>query len=360
MSVTAVLAIDELLGGMEAHGASDLYLVSGTPPTYRVAGALIPHCEELLSADTIRRLAEQLMTDRHRQEFREQMRTDIAYASPVGRFRANVYVERNAPAMVIRRVNTRIPSFEELRLPPVVAELALAPRGLVLVTGQAGAGKSTTIAAMISYRSRERSGHIVTIEDPIEFVHAHARSIVSQREIGTDCESFSLALRDAVRQAPDVILIGEIRDAETATAAAHFAETGHLVLTTLHATNATQALERFMHFFPPERHTGVAMQLSLTLNGVICQRLIARADGAGRVPAVEVMLSTPRARELLRKTDLPGIRSVMQSPEGVQQGMQTFDLALYHLLKDGLVDHQTAMEAADSPNDLRMRLKGFR
>jgi twitching motility protein PilU len=213
---------------------------------------------------------------------------------------------------------------------------------------------------MISYRSRERSGHIVTIEDPIEFVHAHAKSIVSQREIGTDCESFSLALRDTVRQAPDVILIGEIRDEETAIAAAHFAETGHLVLATLHATNATQALERFMHFFPSERHAGVAMQLSLTLDGVICQRLIARADGAGRVPAVEVLLSTPRARELLRKVDLPGMRSVMQSPEGVQQGMQTFDYALYHLLKGGLVDQPTAMESAESPNDLRMRLKGFR
>jgi twitching motility protein PilU len=360
MSVTAVLAMDELLQGMETHHASDLYLVSGMPPTYRVAGSLLPHSEAPLNPETIRHLAEQLMTDRHRQEFREQKRADIAYASSIGRFRVNVYVERNSPAMVIRRVNTRIPSFEELHLPAVVAELALAPRGLVLVTGQAGAGKSTTIAAMISYRSRERAGHIVTIEDPIEFVHEHAKSIVTQREIGTDCESFALALRDAVRQAPDVILIGEIRDEETATAAGHFAETGHLVLATLHATNASQALERFMHFFPANRHAGIAMQLALTLDGVICQRLVARTDTVGRVPAVEVMLSTPRVRELLRKVDLPGIRSVMQSSEGTQQGMQTFDYALFQLLKGGLVDQQTAMDAAESPNDLRMRLKGFR
>lgn len=354
------MRIDDLLGHMEARDASDLYLISGLPPMLRVAGSLEADGEPPLTDESINQLAEQMMSERHQQEFKERYRADIAYASPkLGRFRVNVYMERGAPAIVIRRVNTRIPSFEELRLPPVVAQLALASRGLVLVTGQTGSGKSTTLAAMISYRSQKRSGHIVTIEDPIEFVHPHDKSIISQREIGTDCESFSLALRDALRQAPDVILIGEIRDDESATAAVHFAETGHLVLSTLHATNASQTLERLFHFFPPERHSGIAMQLSLNLHGIISQRLLPRKDGNGRVAAVEIMLASPRVRELLRKADLPTIRSVMHSPPAIQEGMQTFDYALYQLIREELIDTDTGMGAADSPNDLRMQLKGF-
>jgi twitching motility protein PilU len=268
-------------------------------------------------------------------------------------------VQRGAPAVVIRRVKTHIPSFEELRLPRILAHLAVAPRGLVLVAGQTGSGKSTTLASMIAHRSRERAGHIVTIEDPIEFVYPDALSIVSQREVGTDCESYSLGLRDALRQAPDVILIGEIRDEESATAAVHFAETGHLVLSTLHANNASQTLERLLHFFPAMTHEGVAMQLSLNLNAIISQRLIPRVDRKGRVVAVEVMLATPRVRELLRKQDIPGVRGVMQSPAGMQEGMQTFDFAVYRLIKEGLVDVEAGLSAADSPNDVRMRLKGL-
>ncbi|MBI3976318.1 MAG: PilT/PilU family type 4a pilus ATPase [Armatimonadetes bacterium] len=352
--------IDDLLIHMEAHDASDLYLKSGVPPVLRVAGDLVPAGEAPLSDEAILRMAEEMMSERHRREFDAHRRADIAYTSQtLGRFRVNVYVQRGSPAVVIRRVRSQIPSFEELRLPPAVAELSLAPRGLVLVTGQTGSGKSTTLAAMIAHRSRERSGHIVTIEDPIEFVHADARSLVSQREIGTDCESYSLALRDALRQAPDVILIGEIRDEESAAAAVHFAETGHLVLSTLHSTNASQTLERLLHFFPPVTHAGVALQLSLNLIGLVAQRLLPRADGPGRVVAVEVMLSTPRIRELLRAADLAGIRTVMQSPAGIQEGMQTFDYAVYRLVQGGLVDQDAAMSAADSPNDLRMRLKGL-
>jgi twitching motility protein PilU len=351
--------IDELLGAMEAQEASDLYLVHGMPPMCRVPGGLSPQSDQVLSADIIDRIAESLMSERHREEFRLRNRADIAYASPAGRFRVNVYRERGAAAVVIRRVNARIPSFEDLRLPPIVGELALMSRGFVLVTGQTGAGKSTTLAAMIGYRSRERSGHVITIEDPIEFVHEHAQSIVTQREIGIDCETFSLALRDALRQAPDVILIGEIRDEETATAAVHLAETGHLVLSTLHSTNASQTLERLLHFFPPDRHASVAMQLSLNLQGIVSQRLMTKADGAGRVPAVEVMLATPRVRELLRKNDLVAIRAIMQSQTGIQEGMQTFDQALYGLVHDGLVDPETAMAASESPNDLRLRLRGL-
>ena len=352
--------IDDLLIHMEARDASDLYLKTGVPPMLRVAGELAPAGGLPLTDEVIRGLASEMMTERHRREFEEHRRADIAYASPtLGRFRVNVYVQRGSPAVVIRRVRTRIPSFDELRLPPPVARLALAPRGLVLVTGQTGSGKTTTLAAMIGYRSRQQPGHIVTIEDPIEFVHADDKSIVSQREIGTDCESYSLALRDALRQAPDVILIGEIRDEESATAAVHFAETGHLVLSTLHSNNASQTLERLLHFFPVESHPGVALQLSLNLIGIISQRLVPRADGEGRVVAAEVMLSTPRVRELLRKADLTDIRTVMQSPAGIQEGMQTFDYAIYQLIQQGLVDSETAMSAADSPNDLRLRLKGL-
>jgi twitching motility protein PilU len=354
------LRIDDLLIQMEARDASDLYVLSGAPPMLRVSGDLVPIGDKPLDDVLIGQLAKQTMGERHQREFQRHHRADIAYTTPaLGRFRVNVYVERGSPAIVVRRVKTRIPSFEELRLPEAVAQMALAPRGLVLVTGKTGAGKSTTLAAMISYRSRERSGHIVTIEDPIEFVHPHSRSIVSQREVGTDCESYAMALRDAPRQAPDVILIGEIRDEESAAVAVHFAETGHLVLSTLHSSNASQTLERLFGFFPSDRHAGIALQLSLNVAGIISQRLVSRADGDGLVAAVEIMISTPRVRELLQKIDLNGLRSVMQSPPGIREGMQTFDYALYQLVQDGLVDPETAMTAADSPNDLRLRLKGL-
>ncbi len=352
--------IDDLLIHMEARDASDLYLKVGIPPMLRVAGEVVPAGEHPLTDEVIRQLADQMMIPRHRQEFADRQRADIAYSSPtLGRFRVNVYVQRGSPAVVIRRVKSRIPSFEELRLPPVVAQLALAPRGLVLVVGQTGAGKSTTLAAMVSYRSRLRTGHIVTIEDPIEFVYPDDKSIISQREVGTDCESYSLGLRDALRQTPDVILIGEIRDEESATAAVHFAETGHLVLSTLHSNNASQTLERLFHFFPAANHASVVLQLSLNLNGIISQRLIPLRDGPGRVVAVEVMLCTPRIRELLRKADLASIRSVMQSPAGIQEGMQTFDYAIFRLIQQGLIDAETGLGAAESPNDLRLRLKGM-
>ncbi len=354
------MRIDDLLEHMEARDASDLYLKSGIPPMLRISGELVALEGQPLDDAAVGRLADQMMTDRHRADFEARSRADIAYSSPrLGRFRANAYIQRGSPAVVIRRVRTLIPSFEELRLPPVVSSLALLPRGLVLVVGQTGAGKSTTLAAMISYRSRERTGHIVTIEDPIEFVYTDERSIVSQREIGTDSESYSLALRDALRQAPDVIMIGEIRDEESATAAVHFAETGHLVLSTVHATNAGQTLERMLHFFPASAHDGVALQLSLNLSAIVSQRLIPLKDGRGRAVAAEVMLATPRVRELLRKQDLAGIRGVMSSPAGIQEGMQTFDHALFRLIKEGLIDVDTGLGAADSPSDLRMRLKGL-
>jgi twitching motility protein PilU len=355
-----MMHIDDLLINMEARDASDLYIRTGIPPMLRVDGEVVPAGEHPLDDATIYALAEQMMRPRHKEEFAQRNRADIAYHSPVlGRFRVNVYVQRGSPAVVIRRVKSRIPTFEELRLPSVLAPLAMAPRGLVLVCGQTGSGKSTTLAAMIDHRVRSRTGHVITIEDPIEFMYEDDKSIVSQREIGTDTESYSLALRDALRQAPDVILIGEIRDEESATAAVHFSETGHLVLSTLHSTNTGQTLERLLHFFPAARHESVALQLSLNLNAIISQRLVPLKDGGGRVVAVEVLLSTPRVKELLRKADLAGIRSVMQSPAGLQEGMQTFDYAVFNLIKEGVVDSEVAMTAADSPNDLRLRLKGL-
>jgi twitching motility protein PilU len=256
-------------------------------------------------------------------------------------------------------VNTSIPDFEGLGLPAVLGEIASHDQGIIILAGVTGSGKSTTIASMLQYVNTRERCHIVTIEDPIEFVHPHSRSIVSQREVGTDCESYAMALRDAPRQAPDVILIGEIRDEESAAVAVHFAETGHLVLSTLHSSNASQTLERLFGFFPSDRHAGIALQLSLNVAGIISQRLVSRADGDGLVAAVEIMISTPRVRELLQKIDLNGLRSVMQSPPGIREGMQTFDYALYQLVQDGLVDPETAMTAADSPNDLRLRLKGL-
>jgi twitching motility protein PilU len=266
-------------------------------------------------------------------------------------------MQRSSPAIVIRRIKSEIPTFEELGIPRAVADLSMAPRGLVLVTGPTGSGKSTTLAAMIDHRNRHAPGHIVTIEDPIEFVHADHQSLVSQREVGTDCDSFNTALRDALRQTPDVILIGEMRDVESATAAVHFAETGHLVLSTLHSTNASQTIERILHFFPQEAHGNVQLQLSLNMLGVVSQRLVPRRGGEGLVLAVELMLASPHIRDLLKKGNIAGIRTAMQA--GSQDGMQTFDQAVYQLIQSGVIDTDTGMQYADSPNDVRLRLRGM-
>jgi len=350
--------INDLLIHMVSRQASDLYLKTEVPPMLRIANRLLPLGETPLTPEAVERLAGQLMQPRHRREFEERQQVNLAYHTPaLGRYRANIYMQRSTPAIVIRRIKSEIPSFEDLRLPKLVADLALAPRGLVLVTGPTGSGKSTTLAAMIDYRNRHAPGHIVTIEDPIEFVHADQHSLVSQREIGSDCDSFHMALRDALRQTPDVILIGEMRDAESATAAVHFAETGHLVLSTLHSTNASQTIERILRFFPPESHESVQLLFSLDLLAVVSQRLIPRTDGKGLVLALEVMLATPHIRELLRKGNISGTRAAMQA--GTREGMQTFDQAVYALIQEGVIDTETGLHYADSPNDVRLRLKGL-
>jgi twitching motility protein PilU len=350
--------INDLLIHMASRQASDLYLKTEAPPMLRIAGQLAPLGETLLTSEAVERLAAQMMQPRHKREFEERQQVNLAYYTPaLGRYRVNIYTQRSAPAIVIRRIKSEIPTFEELGLPKVIVGLASAPRGLVLVTGPTGSGKSTTLAAMIDYRNRHAPGHIVTIEDPIEFVHADHESLVSQREVGTDCDSFRTALKDALRQTPDVILIGEMRDVESATAAVHFAETGHLVLSTLHSVNASQTVERILHFFPQESHDNVQLQLSLNLLGVVSQRLIPRRGEGGLVLAAEMMLATPHIRELLKKGNVGGLRTAIQA--GGQEGMQTFDQAVYTLIQDRVIDVETGMQYADSPNDVRLRLRGL-
>ena len=350
--------INELLVHMVTRQASDLYIKTESPPMLRIAGQLSPIGDNALAPEEVEELAGQMMQPRHKLEFEARQQVNLAYHNPtMGRYRVNIYMQRSLPAMVIRRINTEIPSFEELRLPKTVGDLALAGRGLVIVTGPAGSGKSTTLAAMIDHRNRSVPGHIVTIEDPIEFVHLDNRSLVSQREVGSDCDSFGMALRDALRQAPDVILIGEMRDVESAQAAVHFAETGHLVLTTLHSINASQVVERILTFFPAEAHDDIQLQLSLNMIGVLSQRLIPRKDGEGMVLALELMLVSPHIRELIRKGQIPQLRGAIQA--GAQSGMQTFDQAVYTLIQERLIDAETGMQFADSPNDLRLRLRGL-
>jgi twitching motility protein PilU len=350
--------INELLVHMITRQASDLYIKTESPPTLRIAGQLAPITDGPLAAEEVEELAAQLMQPRHKMEFELRQQVNLAYYNPtMGRYRVNIYMQRSVPAIVIRRIQTDIPTFEELRLPKSIGDLALAARGLVVVTGPAGSGKSTTLAAMVDHRNRSVPGHIVTIEDPIEFVHVDNRSLVSQREVGSDCDSFAMALRDALRQAPDVILIGEIRDVESAQAAVHFAETGHLVLTTLHSINASQVVERILTFFPTEAHDDIQLQLSLNLIGVLSQRLVPRLDGEGMILALELMLVTPHIRELIRKGQMPQLRSAIQA--GAQNGMQTFDQAVYNLIQERLIETEVGMQYADSPNDLRLRLRGL-
>ncbi|HKV44753.1 MAG TPA: PilT/PilU family type 4a pilus ATPase [bacterium] len=352
------MEINDLLIHMASRQASDLYVKTDAPPTLRIAGQLAPLGTVPLTSAAVDALARQMMQPRHQREFEERQQVNLAYFTPaLGRYRVNIYMQRSSPAIVVRRIKSEIPTFEELGIPRAVADLAMAPRGLVLVTGPTGSGKSTTLAAMIDHRNRHAPGHIVTIEDPIEFVHADHQSLVSQREVGTDCDSFNTALRDALRQTPDVILIGEMRDVESATAAVHFAETGHLVLSTLHSTNASQTIERILHFFPQEAHDNVQLQLSLNMLGVISQRLVPRRGGEGLVLAVELMLASPHIRDLLKKGNIAGIRTAMQA--GGQDGMQTFDQAVYQLIQSGAIDTDTGMQYADSPNDVRLRLRGL-
>ena len=352
--------IDTVLAQAVSSGASDVYFLEGVAPAIKVDGLVTPvQGADALDAEAMKGVIERLLPVRERNAFAQTGEANLSHVHPIlGRFRVNCYRAMGVSGAVLRRVKTEVPTIEELELPPLLGSLCLERQGLILVVGATGAGKSTTVAAMVNHRSRHARGHIVTIEDPVEYVHAANHSLVSQREVGIDTDSYLVGLRNALRQAPDVIFVGELRDSETAAVALHSAETGHLVLSTLHATNATTAIERLLHFFQSEVRLAVLLQLSLALRGVIAQRLVPRAEGKGRAAAMEIMLVTSRIQALIRRGELETIRQAIE--EGTNEGLQTFDQALFSLIQRKVVGPDDALRFADSPNNLRLRMKGIR
>ncbi len=350
-----MLDITKLLQVMVEHDASDLYLTVESPPMYRINGIVRPAGNRVLQQPDTEGLANSILNDRQQREFYESNEMNLAlYYAALGRFRINVFRQRGCIGMVIRRIKSHIPTIDDLALPQVFKDIAMTKRGLVLVVGATGSGKSTTLAAIIDYRNANATGHIVTIEDPIEFIHSHRKAIVTQREIGMDTTNYEIALKNTLRQAPDVVLIGEIRDTETMEAAITFAETGHLCLATLHSNNSNQAMERIMNFFPPERHNQIYLQLSLNLRGILSQRLIRTIDG-GRIAAVEILLDSPRVKDLIHKAQIAELKEAMEKSTNL--GMQTFDQALFDLYAQKKISLEEALANADSANNLRLRVK---
>ena len=334
---------------------SDLYFSTGAPPSMKVQGKLIPVTDAVLPPGAVRDLAAAVMDAEQRAEFERRPEMNLALSqSGVGRFRVNIFKQRSEVAMVIRTIKTEIPDYRNLGLPDTLPKLVMQKRGLVLFVGGTGSGKSTSLASLIDFRNTNSAGHIITIEDPVEFVHRHKRSIVNQREVGIDTDSYEDALHNTLRQAPDVILIGEIRSRETMEHALAFAETGHLCLSTLHANNANQALDRIINFFPEDRHKQLLLDLSLNLRGIVSQRLIPTVDGK-RAAAIEILLGTPRVCDLIKGGKIDDIKEVME--KSATQGMQTFDSALYQLYKEGRVSLQEALQNADSVNNLRLKIQ---
>jgi twitching motility protein PilU len=347
--------LQEYFKSMVETEASDLYLTVARPAMFRVDGKIRAADDHVFSPPELVTLAQSIMNEKQRREFAETMEMNMATSLPgVARFRVNIFQQRGSVGMVIRRIKADVMSVDELGLPSILNDIVMTKRGLVLVVGATGSGKSTSLAAMIDYRNANEAGHIITIEDPIEFVHRHKQSIVTQREVGFDTHSFQAALKNTLRQAPDVILIGEIRDTETMEAAITFAETGHLCLGTLHSNNANQAIERIMNFFPMERHAQIYLQLSLNLRAIVSQRLIRSLDGK-RVAALEILMDTPRIRDLVKKGDVDILKEAME--QGVQEGCQTFDQALFNFYKDGMISLEQALINADSTNNLRLKIK---
>lgn len=351
------MEIRELLEAMVEKDASDIYITTGLPPMYRILGTtkdLDGRFEEF-DGNTVQQLCWSVMNDKQREEFLESHEMNLALSYPgLGRFRVNVFQQRGSPGMVIRQIKLDILSVDELGLPAILKDLVMTKRGLILVVGATGSGKSTTLAAMIDERNTRASGHIITIEDPVEYVHRHKQCVITQREVGMDTHSFQAALKNALRQAPDVILIGEIRDTETMEAAITFAETGHLAFGTLHSNNANQAIERILNFFPEERHPQIYLQLSLNLKAIVAQRLIKKLDG-GRVAALELMLDTPRIKDLIKRGEVDIIKEAME--QGEQEGCQTFDKALFELYMAEEIEFDQALANADSANNLRLKIQ---
>ncbi len=340
---------------MVQKNGSDLFFSTGAPPNLKAEGRTAPIGTTAMEPGQVKQLAYSIMSDDQVREFESTLESNLAISiNRLGRFRVNVFRQRGDVAMVIRYIKGVIPNFAELQLPDLLSELIMLPRGLLLIVGSTGSGKSTTLASMIDYRNQNATGHILTIEDPIEYLHTHKKSIVDQREVGLDTLSFEVALKNAMREAPDVILIGEIRDADTMQHAIAYAETGHLCLSTLHANNANQALDRIVNFFPDTAHRQLYSDLSLNLKGVISQRLIKTPNG-GRVPAVEMLILTSYISELIQKGDIHTIKEAME--QGQERGMQTFDQALYQLYKEGKITLEDALENADSRNNLSLKIR---
>lgn len=348
--------INDLLKLMVTRKASDLFITAGFPPAMKIDGKLTPITTQTLNTQQTAEIARVVMNEKQAQEFKETMECNFAISMPsVGRFRVNAFVQRSAIGLVIRIINTNIPKFDDLNLPPVLKDVVMAKRGLIIFVGGTGSGKSTSMAAMLGHRNESSYGHIITIEDPVEFVHSHRNCIVTQREVGVDTDNWHAALKNTLRQAPDVIMIGEIRDRETMDYAIAFSETGHLCLATLHANSTNQALDRIINFFPEERRQQLLMDLSLNLRCIASQRLIPKVDGSGRVAAVEVLLHSPLLSDLIYKGDVHGIKEVMAKSR--ELGMQTFDQALFDLFETGQISYEDALRNADSVNDLRLKFK---
>jgi len=349
------LSIKQLLSVMERRDASDAYLTTDMPPSYRIDGIVHTMNQPALTAVQCEQLAYSIMNDKQKSTFAAEYEMNLALSfHDIGRFRVNIFRQRGNIGMVIRKVKLEIPTIDELGLPDIFRDIVMEPRGLVLMVGATGCGKSSSLAAMVDWRNSNQSGHIISIEDPIEFIHQHKKSVITQREIGTDTLAYQTALKNTLRQAPDVILIGEIRDRETMEHALEFSETGHLCLATLHANNANQALERIINFFPEDLHPQVCLNLALNMKAVLSQRLVRSPDGK-RLPAVEILLNTPRISDLIIKWSISEIKESMAT--GKNYGMQTFDQSLLALWKEGVISENEALRHADSVNNLRLQIK---
>jgi twitching motility protein PilU len=353
---SAVSYVHKLLATMlEKHG-SDLYITADAAPSIKVDSELLALTNQTLNESSARMLVRSIMNDRQLRQFEEDMECNFSISLPgKARFRVNTFTQRGCAGMVLRHIPNRIPDFKELGLPPVLRDIAMTKRGLVIMVGATGSGKSTTLASMVDYRNENSKGHIVTIEDPIEFVHAHKGCLITQREVGVDTASYEIAMKNTLRQAPDVILLGEIRDRETMDYAIAYAETGHLCLSTLHANSSNQAIDRIINFFPSERRNQLLMDLSLNLKAVVSQRLVRKAKDDGRIPAVEVVINTPLMADLILKGDVPSMKEL--TAKSREHGMRTFDQALFDLIENRKITVHEAMRHADSQNDLRLRLK---
>jgi twitching motility protein PilU len=352
----AIKLMQDLLRRMVERNGSDLFITAGFPPAIKIDGEIRPQTDRPLTPEQATTLTRAIMNDKQTRDFDATKECQFAIAPPgIGRFRASAFVQQSFTGCVIRTINAKIPTIEGLELPTILKDVALTKRGLVIIVGGTGSGKSTTLAAMLDYRNEKTRGHIVTIEDPVEYVHAHKGCVITHREVGVDTDSWHAALKNTLRQAPDVILIGEIRDRETMEYGIQFSETGHLVLATLHANSANQALDRVINFFPEEKREQLLMDLSLNIRALVSQRLVPREGGAGRIAAMEIMLHSPLIADLIFKGDVTAIKDVMARSTRI--GMKTFDQSLYELYESNQISYEEALRNADSKNELRLRIK---